>query len=71
NDEQTLSFFEVHRQADVYHTQAISELLEQLSPEEKVLASAAARDAACALWSFLDGIHGECPERATTSPAQA
>jgi len=56
-DERTLSFFEVHRKADVYHTAALGELLEQLSPEEKELSKNATRVTADHLWKFLDGIY--------------
>ncbi len=50
-------FFRVHAQADVYHTQAVSELLNQLSPEDKELAMKAAFEASTQLWEFLDGMH--------------
>ena len=56
-----LSFFEVHRQADVYHTQALSDLLEGLSPAEKVQAETSAKIAANQLWKFLDGIQKQMP----------
>ena len=52
----TLSFFEVHRQADVFHTQTIAQLLDGLTPAEKTLAEAAAHTATDRLWKFLDGI---------------
>lgn len=52
----TLSFFDVHRQADIYHTQALSQLLNQLSDEDKVLTEKAAKITADQLWKFLDGI---------------
>ncbi len=56
-DSSTLSFFEVHKQADVYHTQTLTGLLEELSPEDKELATKASVVAADQLWKFLDGIH--------------
>ncbi len=56
-DPSTLEFFEVHRQADVYHTQALSNLLEELSTTEKLQTEKAAQIAANQLWRFLDGIH--------------
>lgn len=59
--ESTLSFFEVHRQADVYHTQTITQLLDELSPAEKTLAEAAAHTATDRLWKFLDGITNTMP----------
>jgi len=57
----TLSFFEVHRQADVYHTQALSSLMNDLSPEDKEIAEKAASVAADQLWKFLDGIQRSMP----------
>jgi pyrroloquinoline-quinone synthase len=56
-DAATLSFFNVHSEADVYHTAAITQLLEALSPEEKELAAKATRVTADHLWKFLDGIY--------------
>ena len=55
-DPATLSFFEVHRTADVYHTEAVMQLLEKLSPEEKETAMKSAKVTAEHLWKFLDGI---------------
>lgn len=55
-----LSFFDVHRQADVYHTQALCSLLDELSDVEKKQAENAAQIAASQLWKFLDGIHKTC-----------
>lgn len=47
-------FFAVHEQADVWHTQALEELLESLPAEKKQKAQAAAHAACKALWKFLD-----------------
>jgi pyrroloquinoline-quinone synthase len=52
-DERTLSFFSVHAEADVYHTQAISEQLDNLSEAESVQAEEAASECAQGLWDFL------------------
>lgn len=52
-DERTLSFFSVHAQADVHHTQAISDQLDGLSAEEGTRAAEAATDCARGLWDFL------------------
>jgi pyrroloquinoline-quinone synthase len=60
NDPRALQFFEVHKQADVYHTQALDTLLDALSPEEFEEAEKAAQDAARALWGFLDGQAASC-----------
>lgn len=55
-NERSLQFFKEHLTADVYHTQACSELLDRLSPEEQEQAYEAAQSASQALWGFLDGI---------------
>ncbi len=56
-----VKFFDVHAQADVYHTQAISELLEKLSDKDREAAMRAAFDASAKLWQFLDGMHAYQP----------
>lgn len=56
SDPSTVSFFDVHKQADVFHTAALSQLLEELTPEEKEMAARATRITADHLWKFLDGI---------------
>jgi pyrroloquinoline-quinone synthase len=53
----TLEFFEVHREADIYHTRALSNLLDELPANDKVQAEKTAKIAADQLWKFLDGIH--------------
>ena len=55
-DEQTLSFFEVHRVADVAHRETLLTQLEQLPPAKKSEAQAAAVEAATALWGFLSDV---------------
>jgi len=55
-DESTLKFFEVHREADVYHTETISQLLNALPDNEKIIAMEASIRASNCLWGFLDGI---------------
>jgi pyrroloquinoline-quinone synthase len=64
-DERTLSFFEVHRRADVAHREVIRAQLEALPHEKKREALQAARDASVALWDFLSEVHGRshaaCP----------
>ena len=52
-DERTLSFFSVHAEADVFHTQALTDQLDGLSEEEGVLARQAAGECAQGLWDFL------------------
>lgn len=58
-DERTLQFFTVHQMADLYHTEAISMLLDTLPEEGKQEAQAAAQEAAKVLWGFLDGVSRE------------
>jgi pyrroloquinoline-quinone synthase len=52
-DERTLAFFTVHAQADVYHTQALTDQLDGLSAEEGNKAQEAAAECAQGLWDFL------------------
>jgi pyrroloquinoline-quinone synthase len=60
-DGSATAFFDVHRTADKYHSQACRDLLDQLSLQEQAKAMAAAREAAQALWDFLSEVHhGTC-----------
>ncbi len=52
--DRTGEFFRVHATADVYHTQALTGLLEQLTPADQERAKQAAIQASGALWGFLD-----------------
>jgi len=54
--ESTLEFFEVHKEADVYHSEATAKILDALPSAEQEKARAAAIRAAQALWRFLDGV---------------
>ncbi len=56
DQQRTLRFFEVHRQADVYHTEAVESLINGLPAEQKAEAEVACKKAADALWSFLDSM---------------
>ncbi|MGE0616016.1 MAG: CADD family putative folate metabolism protein [Bacteriovoracia bacterium] len=56
-DERSLSFFEVHRHADVAHRQALGEILEGFSADERREAQEAADEAGQALWDFLTDAH--------------
>lgn len=56
DDLEGVKFFEVHRQADVWHTQALEKALAELGPEERVIARESAERAAAELWGFLDGM---------------
>lgn len=54
--ERATQFFSVHLEADVWHTQAVAEIMNALPEEEKAKAEKAAEKAASALWKFLDGV---------------
>ena len=56
SDERSLEFFQVHLKADEYHSQAVADIVESLSPESQVKVERAAEEAAKALWNFLSGI---------------
>jgi pyrroloquinoline-quinone synthase len=57
-DERAIAFFRVHEDIDVLHQQVEMQILKEqcatVSDQNKAIA--AARDAAKALWSFLDGV---------------
>jgi pyrroloquinoline-quinone synthase len=57
-DERAVSFFRVHESLDVLHNQLELELLESAccEPADQEKAINSARNAARALWSFLDGV---------------
>lgn len=55
SEPRTLAFFEVHKQADIYHTETLSRILDQLPADSQAKARAAAEEAALSLWAFLDG----------------
>lgn len=48
-----LEFFEVHQQADEWHSEACAKLIDQTSQDKKELVRNSARDCAKALWNFL------------------
>ena len=54
HDERTLEFFTAHQVYDVGHSQQVANLIEQYVEPEK--AKQATREAADALWGFLDGM---------------
>ena len=53
NEERALSFFEVHKTADVFHRAACEKLLDKFNNDDQVLAKKAARKSAQVLWDFL------------------
>ena len=69
-DERAVSFFRVHESIDVLHQQVEKQILAERcqNPAEQDRAIASAREAAKALWSFLDGV---CAAYLTTEPATA
>ena len=54
HDERTLEFFTAHQQYDVEHSQQVATLIEQFVEPER--AARATKEAADALWGFLDGM---------------
>ncbi len=54
--EKALKFFEVHKGADVWHSEEVAGLITKLSPEARQEALKAASEAADVLWGFLDGM---------------
>lgn len=56
SDDRSLKFFEVHKSADVYHSEACEKQLNELPKSEQDKALKAAEAAANALWNFLSGI---------------
>lgn len=54
SDEKTLEFFTAHQVYDVGHSQQVASLIEQYVEPER--AEKATREAAQALWGFLDGM---------------
>ena len=67
SDERTLSFFDVHAKADVYHSRALRAQIDGLTPDEGEQAEAAASECARGLWEFLS----ELERRRTAEGAQA
>jgi pyrroloquinoline-quinone synthase len=57
HDERTLSFFEVHLQADVWHSQAVAGLMNQLDDVKREKAKRAAKEIADCLWDLLSGVY--------------
>ena len=57
-DERAVAFFRVHESIDMLHQQVEMQILEEQcqSPADQERAIASARNAAKALWSFLDGV---------------
>ena len=56
NSKEGLEFFEVHKEADIYHREACEKLLDGLSKNEQEKAEKAALSTAKYLWNFLSGM---------------
>ena len=56
NSKEGLEFFEVHKEADIYHREACEKLLDGLSKKEQDKAEKAALSTAKYLWNFLSGM---------------
>jgi len=61
-DERAVSFFRVHEGIDVLHQQVEKQILSDMcqSESDRENAIASAREAAKALWTFLDGVNESC-----------
>ena len=58
SDTESIKFFTVHQEADVYHSRAEREMIDRHTPAElhQAVQDASSRTAE-ALWSFLDGVY--------------
>lgn len=73
-DERAVAFFRVHESIDILHQQVEMQILEEQcqSPTDQDRAIASARDAAKALWHFLDGVSAAyLPVETVTANTQA
>lgn len=59
SDERSLSFFEVHKIADVEHRETLLALIEALPSDQKADAQKAADQVCSVLWDFLSDVHSE------------
>ena len=57
NDAEALSFFEVHKEADIHHRKALEALMDRFSHAERGPALKAAKSGGQALWDFLSDMH--------------
>lgn len=58
-DPSSLQFFEVHTEADPWHTQEVADLMTNLSLEDQQKAAYGAEQGAQLLWNFLDSLVDE------------
>lgn len=54
HDERSLQFFNVHLKADIYHSDALEDVIESLPQDQREKACHSSRRAHQALWGFLD-----------------
>jgi pyrroloquinoline-quinone synthase len=59
-DARTLKFFDVHAEADEWHSDECAQLIAKLDEAGQQRAAEGARKGATLLWGFLDGIVAEC-----------
>ncbi|MGH9875353.1 MAG: CADD family putative folate metabolism protein [Pyrinomonadaceae bacterium] len=72
-DERSVSFFRVHESIDILHQQSEMQILAERckTPADQDRAIASAREAAKALWSFLDGVFAAYVPEQSTAVARA
>ena len=56
DSEKALKFFEVHKDADIWHSDEVADLIKKLPADSHIEVFEAASKAADALWGFLDGM---------------
>ncbi len=56
-DTKTISFFSVHQQADIYHSQGCARLINKIEEDKMGLSLSAAKKASESLWDFLTEVH--------------
>lgn len=59
-DPQTLKFFVLHSEVDVWHTEELVGLISELDPDSQKQVYEGAMCGAELLWGFLDGMSKEC-----------
>ncbi len=67
-DEKTLAFFQVHSEADKFHSAEVASWIDQLNEGEAVEAKEACESSAKALWSFLDDVYARTDAAKTSAP---
>lgn len=57
HDERTLSFFEIHKTADIVHRESLLQIINDFSDSERIEAQLSANKASQVLWDFLTDVH--------------